>query len=80
MAPGATESVAELMPRLRAEGVRSVSANGVLGDPTTSTVERGRELFDRMVRNLVAELTALDVGQDGRLAGVVPRREPLGTP
>jgi mycofactocin precursor peptide peptidase len=80
MAPGATEPVAELMPRLKAEGVRSVSANGVLGDPTASSVEHGRELFDRMVRNLVAELTALDVGQNGRLAGVVPRREPLGTP
>jgi len=80
MAPGATEPVAELMPRLRAEGVRSVSANGVLGDPTTSSVERGRELFELMVRNLVAELTALDVGQNGRLAGAAPRREPLGTP
>jgi creatinine amidohydrolase/Fe(II)-dependent formamide hydrolase-like protein len=68
------------MPRLKAEGVRSVSANGVLGDPTASSVEHGRELFDRMVRNLVAELNALDVGQNGRLAGVVPRREPLGAP
>jgi mycofactocin system creatininase family protein len=80
MAPGATEPVAELMPRLKADGVRSVSANGVLGDPTTSSVERGRELFELMVRNLVAELTALDVGQSGRLAGAAPRREPLGTP
>jgi creatinine amidohydrolase/Fe(II)-dependent formamide hydrolase-like protein len=57
-----------------------VSANGVLGDPTASSVERGRELFDRMVRNLVAELNALDVGQNGRLAGIAPRREPQGTP
>ena len=68
------------MPRLRDEGVRAVSANGVLGDPTTSSPERGRELFERLVRNLVAELTALDVTANGRLAGVTLSREPLGTP
>jgi creatinine amidohydrolase len=77
MAPGATEPVSELMPRLRDEGVRGVSANGVLGDPTTSSPERGRVLFERLVRNLVAELTALDVTANGRLGGA---RQPLGTP
>lgn len=80
MAPGATEPVTELMPRLRTEGVRGVSPNGVLGDPTTSSVERGRELFERLVRNLVAELVALDVSANGRLAGVCSPRESLGTP
>lgn len=79
MVPGATEPVGELMPRLQAEGVRGVSPNGVLGDPTTSSVERGRELFERLVRNLVAELLALDVTANGRLAGVSTSREPLGT-
>ncbi len=34
-----------------------MSPNGVLGDPTTSTPERGRELFERLVRNLVGELS-----------------------
>ena len=72
MAAGATEPVSELMPRLRDEGVRAVSANGVLGDPTTSSPERGRELFERLVRNLVAELTALDVTSNGRLGGPRP--------
>ncbi len=80
MAAGATDPVSELMPRLQAEGVRGVSPNGVLGDPTTSSVERGRELFERLVRNLVAELVALDVAANGRLAGVSASREPLGTP
>jgi creatinine amidohydrolase len=79
MAPGATEPVAQLMPRLRAQGVRGVSPNGVLGDPTTSSVERGRELFERLVRTLTAELTALDVTANGRLSGVDPIPEPLGT-
>ena len=52
----------------------------MLGDPTTSSAERGRELFERLVRNLVAELVALDVTANGRLAGVTLSREPLGTP
>jgi creatinine amidohydrolase len=80
MAPGATEPVAELMPRLRAEGVRAVSPNGVLGDPTTSSAERGRELFERLVSTLVGELLSLDVGQNGRLSGLARPRARQGTP
>jgi creatinine amidohydrolase len=68
MAAGATEPVAELMPRLREHGVAAVSPNGVLGDPTTSSAERGRELFERLVAILVEELDALDVADDGRLS------------
>jgi mycofactocin precursor peptide peptidase len=80
MVAGATEPVRELMPRLRAEGVRGVSANGVLGDPTTSSPERGRELFDRLVRTLVTELMAQDVTRNGRLSGVGrSRRRPGAT-
>jgi creatinine amidohydrolase len=70
MEPGATEPVQELMPRLRAHGVHEVSPNGVLGDPTTSSAERGRALFARLVDALVAELVALDVGENGRLTRV----------
>jgi len=68
MEPGATEPVQQLMPRLREGGVREVSPNGVLGDPTASSAERGRALFDRLVANLAAELTALDVTENGRLS------------
>lgn len=68
MEPGVTEPVQQLMPRLREGGVRDVSPNGVLGDPTTSSPHRGRALFDRLVANLVAELTALDVTENGRLS------------
>lgn len=68
MERGATEPVGELMPRLRAGGVREVSANGVLGDPTSSSADRGRVLFDRLVATLFGELVALDVGENGRLA------------
>jgi creatinine amidohydrolase len=67
MEKGPTAQLSELMPRLAAEGVRSVSANGVLGDPTRSSAERGRRLFDRLVATLVHELRILDVAHRGRL-------------
>jgi len=44
-APGATAPLADLLPRLRAEGVRAVSANGVLGDPAGASAAHGRELL-----------------------------------
>ncbi len=50
--PGCTEPLATLLPRLRAEGVRPVSSNGVLGDPTGASVEEGRELLEALVRDL----------------------------
>ncbi|MFC7500826.1 mycofactocin biosynthesis peptidyl-dipeptidase MftE [Nocardioides sp. GCM10030258] len=67
LAPGCTEPVATLMPRLRSEGVRAVSPTGVLGDPTTATPEAGRRILVEMVDRLVAELGSLDVGSQGRL-------------
>ena len=39
--PGCTEPLESLLPRLRAEGVRPVSANGVLGDPTGASADEG---------------------------------------
>ncbi len=78
MAVGATEPVGELMPQLREQGVIGVSPNGVLGDPTTSSAEKGRELLGRLVGNLVDELVALDVADDGRLSG--SSRESMDAP
>ena len=40
--PGELAPVAELIDRLRRDGVRSVSPNGVLGDPRDATAEEGR--------------------------------------
>jgi creatinine amidohydrolase len=57
---GATEPLGELLPLMRTGGVRAVSPNGVLGDPTGASAEEGAELFAM----LVADLT-------GRLAGAV---------
>jgi mycofactocin system creatininase family protein len=56
--PGRTEPIAMLLPRLRAEGVRPVSSNGVLGDPTGANVEEGRALLDGLVGDLAAAVSA----------------------
>jgi mycofactocin system creatininase family protein len=47
--PGNIQPLAQLLPALTALGVREVSANGVLGDPTGATATKGAELFDHMV-------------------------------
>lgn len=65
--PGVTTPAAELMPELRARGVRAVSPNGVLGDPTGSSAAEGREAFDAVVERVLGELVDVDVGDDGRL-------------
>jgi mycofactocin system creatininase family protein len=56
--PGRTEPIATLLPRLRAEGVRPVSSNGVLGDPTGASAEEGLALLDALVRDLTATVSA----------------------
>ena len=56
--PGCTEPLASLLPRLRAEGVRPVSSNGVLGDPSGATVQEGRMLLDALVADLRATTAA----------------------
>jgi creatinine amidohydrolase len=48
----------ELLPILRRDGVRGVTGTGVLGDPTTATAERGRQLLDDLAAALVAHVDA----------------------
>jgi mycofactocin precursor peptide peptidase len=65
-APGETRPIAELIGRLRSEGVRSVSPNGVLGDPAGATAAEGRRFLDRATAECVATLDALiSQGQGG---------------
>ena len=47
--PGNTRPIAELLPDLVASGVRQVSPNGVLGDPTGASAAEGALLLDQMV-------------------------------
>jgi mycofactocin system creatininase family protein len=49
---GRVEPLAEIMPRLRTEGVRPVSSNGVLGDPSGASAAEGRVLLESMTAEL----------------------------
>ncbi len=52
-APGATDPVKELWPRLVSGGLRDVSPNGVLGDPAGASAEEGQALLHHALRQLV---------------------------
>jgi mycofactocin system creatininase family protein len=66
---GDTTPIAELLPRLRAEGVRGVSPTGVLGDPAGASAEEGAEVLATMAARLGAAVRAWDVDPTGRLRG-----------
>ena len=51
---GNTESLADLLDEMVAGGVRSVSTNGVLGDPRHASASHGRNLLTRLSIDLVA--------------------------
>ena len=50
---GDTRPLREILPLLRAGGVRAVSANGVLGDPTGADADAGRLLLDTLTDDLM---------------------------
>jgi creatinine amidohydrolase len=55
-----------LLPRLRAEGVRAVSPNGVLGDPAGASAAEGRSLLDAAIadlRTFVGQIPTVSVGK-----------------
>jgi creatinine amidohydrolase len=66
--PGTVASTAELLPALRTGGVRSVSANGVLGNPIGASAERGRLLFDGLVDDLTEAVARWLGGAPGQVA------------
>lgn len=66
---GNTEPVSRLLPALRAQGVRAVSPNGVLGDPSGASAAEGRALVDGAVADLVRRLASPAVDDLGRLLG-----------
>jgi mycofactocin precursor peptide peptidase len=56
---GETRPLAELLPDLRAHGVRKVSANGVLGDPAGASAGEGARLLGLLVAGLKETLDTL---------------------
>jgi creatinine amidohydrolase len=57
--PGELTPANELMGRLRSEGVRPVSPNGVLGDPRGATATEGERLLAELIAACSAALEAL---------------------
>ncbi|MPY81066.1 MAG: mycofactocin biosynthesis peptidyl-dipeptidase MftE [Actinophytocola sp.] len=51
--PGNTEALATLIDRLRTSGIKAVSPNGVLGDPTGASPKAGEENLQRWADDLV---------------------------
>ena len=51
---GRPEPIVDLIEELRANGVRAVSPNGVLGDPRSATASHGKALLTRLIIDLVA--------------------------
>jgi len=68
-AAGETAPLGELLPRLRAEGVRAVSPDGVLGDPAGASAAEGADLLVGLVDRLLAAAAAWEVDARGRLLG-----------
>jgi len=56
---GETRPLADLLPDLRAHGVRKVSANGVLGDPAGASAGEGARLLALLVASLQETLDTL---------------------
>ncbi len=54
--PGDTRPLAEVLPQLRTGGVRAVSANGVLGDPTGADAGEGARLLADLVTQLFEQV------------------------
>jgi creatinine amidohydrolase len=54
--PGNPAPLDQLLPALRSDGVRAVSPNGVLGDPTDASEQEGRTMLETMIRDLDAAI------------------------
>jgi mycofactocin system creatininase family protein len=64
---GETSPIASLLPRLRSDGVRAVSPNGVLGDPAGATREEGADLLNGLVERAIGAASGWRVDTIGRL-------------
>jgi creatinine amidohydrolase len=71
-AAGDTRPIETLMPALRAHGVRQITPNGVLGDPTGAGEAEGRSLLAGLATACAAVLHELIAPDPGRRA----RQEP----
>lgn len=54
--PGETRPLAELMPALRAGGVRAVTPTGILGDPTGASAAEGERVLELLASDLLRDV------------------------
>ncbi|BDZ52132.1 putative mycofactocin system creatinine amidohydrolase family protein MftE [Frondihabitans sucicola] len=54
--PGESAPLEEILPLMTRSGVRAVSPNGILGDPTGASAAQGREFLATMVDGVVRRL------------------------
>jgi creatinine amidohydrolase len=52
---GNTQPLSQIIDALRTGGIRAVSQNGVLGDPTRATASDGFSLLDKWTHDLLAD-------------------------
>lgn len=65
--PGNTTPITELLPTLMSAGVRAVTANGVLGDPTGATAGEGKRVLAAMTDNITELIAGGRPGENGLL-------------
>ncbi|MGW2793167.1 mycofactocin biosynthesis peptidyl-dipeptidase MftE [Streptomyces sp. NPDC001251] len=75
-AAGDTRPIAEILPDLIRDGVRSVARNGVLGDPAGASAREGRDLIDSLVDATVRRVVAAAPDRRGRLTDPSPAARP----
>ena len=64
-AAGETRPLTAILPALRSEGVRAVSANGVLGDPAGASAAEGVALLELLTADLAALIARLTAAPSG---------------
>jgi creatinine amidohydrolase len=75
---GDTRPLPEILPELRARGVRGVSSTGVLGDPAGAGPEEGRALLDSLASSALRLLTDGRADRHGRLTAPADPVHPSG--
>lgn len=65
--PGCTDPLPEIFPRMFESGVKSVSPNGVLGDPGDASPQAGEKLHRADVRNAMNSILQWCPDEFGRL-------------
>lgn len=65
--PGVTEPLGRILPKLMTDGVRGVTSNGVLGDPTGANAYEGQQLLKDVVETAYHSYSAWDRTETGCL-------------